>query len=317
MMNSSLDAPSPVALAPLSMAPALDSRRLQLFVISAMEESFAAAATLLSLCPSAISHAIKGLEEELGCVLFRRTGPRVTLTRAGLRLLPMARETLRQMEGLRREVSLMEVRSQHLRLVVPEPVCSSFFPAVLADFYESFPGMFVEILSGAAVDFMADSVRASGIDLIFHAGAGPEDFVERRLYQETLRLYAAPFSPLAQVPEISLNDLRRHRLLTADAPAADAVAHRLLAGLPPLAGQIWRLPSTQSVIEMARTGIGIAVLPEKDAAKAISRGHLRGLNYHGPRLDRCLSAFWPADAPPSWAAEVFLGLLGNLGADPL
>jgi DNA-binding transcriptional LysR family regulator len=298
-----------------SETPALDSRRLQVFVISATEESFVAAAGLLNLCPSAVSHAIKGLEEELGCVLFRRIGPRVTLTRAGLRLLPMARETLRQMEGLRREVSLMEARTQHLRMVVPEPLCASLFPAALADFYESFPAMFVEILSDTEIQFTAESARAAAIDLIFSAGDGPADFVERRLYSETIGLYAAPFFPLCRLPELSAPDLKRYRILTADAPAAKEVTTRLLAGLPHVTGQIWRLPSTQSVLEMARIGLGVAILPESDAASALSLGHLRSLSYHGPRLERSISAFWPANTPPSWAAEVFLGLLGNLGGE--
>ncbi len=307
----------PAVISPLShppVAPALDSRRLQLFVICAAEESFAAAAGRLNLCPSAVSHAIKGLEEELGCVLFRRRGPQVTVTRAGLLLLPMARETLRQMEGLRREVGLMEARTQQLRMVVPEPLCGSLFPAALADFYESFPAVLVDILSDADVPAAA-SARASSIDLIFSAGNGPADFVQRRLYSETLSLYAAPFFPLCRLAEISAPDLKPHRLLTADAPAAHAVATRLLAGLPHVAGQVWHLPSTQSALEMARRGLGVAILPESDAAAALSLGQLRSLAYRGPRLERFISAFWPAHNPPSWAAEVFLGLLGNRGGE--
>lgn len=295
-------------------ASALDSRRLQLFVSSAVEESFAAAATRLSLCPSAVSHAIRGLEEDLGCALFRRIGPRVSLTRAGLRLLPMAEDVLRRMEDLRREVAVIESQTQRLRIVVPEPVCSGLLPTALADLIECFPAIALEILTEHNSAETEAAARRREVDLIFSTGEGPPDFVHRRILAETLNLYAAPFFALCRGESVETTQLKRHRLLTADAPAAAMVSARLLSGTA-LPSQVWHLPGTQSVIAMARTGLGIAVLPESAAAEAVSAGTLCALPYHGVRLERSLSAFWPHHSPPSWAAEVLLGLLSLAAGD--
>ncbi len=68
----------------------------QLIVLDAVarEGSFAAAAQVLHRVPSAVSYAIKGLEDALGVSLFDRTGRIAVLTPAGRRLLGEAREVL-------------------------------------------------------------------------------------------------------------------------------------------------------------------------------------------------------------------------------
>ena len=69
---------------------------LKAFIAVAEQRSFRRAADFSGVTRSTLSHAIRGLEEDLGCALFRRIGPRVSLTRAGLRLLPMAEDILRR-----------------------------------------------------------------------------------------------------------------------------------------------------------------------------------------------------------------------------
>jgi DNA-binding transcriptional LysR family regulator len=69
--------------------------------------SFRAAATRLGVTPSALSHAIRQLEERLGARLLNRTTRSVSLTDAGLRLLERLRPAMAQigdaLEDLNRE----------------------------------------------------------------------------------------------------------------------------------------------------------------------------------------------------------------------
>src|ERR671917_2061067 len=60
---------------------------LRAFEAAARTGSFRAAAEDLSLTPSAVSHAIRGLEQTLGTALFLRTGRTVRLTDAGRTLM--------------------------------------------------------------------------------------------------------------------------------------------------------------------------------------------------------------------------------------
>ena len=53
---------------------------LRVFEAAARRRSFQAAATELDLTPSAVSHAVRKMEESLGVVLFERVGRGVSLS---------------------------------------------------------------------------------------------------------------------------------------------------------------------------------------------------------------------------------------------
>ena len=74
----------------------MDLRQMEYLVALADEQHFTRAAALCGVSQSGLSAAIRGLEAELGTVLFSRTTRRVEPTDAGLALLPYARELLTQ-----------------------------------------------------------------------------------------------------------------------------------------------------------------------------------------------------------------------------
>src|ERR1700738_644839 len=86
----------------LIMAAVLDSRQLRAFWVLARTGSFTQAARQLHLTQSAISHAMKALEQDVGCRLLDRVGKKATLTQAGEQLLVHAQKILQEM-GLARE----------------------------------------------------------------------------------------------------------------------------------------------------------------------------------------------------------------------
>ena len=74
----------------------------QLSYVTAIAEegTFNKAAERLYISQPSLMSAIKALEEELGLVLFNRTGRGATLTADGSAFLPYARSVLTQYEGL-------------------------------------------------------------------------------------------------------------------------------------------------------------------------------------------------------------------------
>ena len=89
------------------MTPILDSRRLLAFATLAQIGSFTLAAKELHLTQSAVSHAIKALEDELGLRLFERRGRRVGLTPAGRQLLIRAQRILAEMQDARADLAAL------------------------------------------------------------------------------------------------------------------------------------------------------------------------------------------------------------------
>lgn len=86
------------------MTPILDSRKLLAFTTLARVGSFTNAARELHLTQSAVSHAIKSLEQDLECRLFDRLGRHVNLTAAGRQLLNHADKILTEMKHAREDL---------------------------------------------------------------------------------------------------------------------------------------------------------------------------------------------------------------------
>src|SRR4051794_32950105 len=81
--------------------PPLDSRQLLSFVTVARTRSFTQAGKELFLSQSAISHAVKALEEEVGHGLLDRNGKVLQITPAGEHLLHYAEKILADMSVAR------------------------------------------------------------------------------------------------------------------------------------------------------------------------------------------------------------------------
>src|SRR5690606_14764761 len=94
--------------------PNLDTQHLQAFVAVAETGSFSAAGERLHLTQPAISKRIAILEQQLASSLFDRVGRKISLTQAGLSLLPNAKRILQDVADAHRAVTDLrgEVRGQ-------------------------------------------------------------------------------------------------------------------------------------------------------------------------------------------------------------
>lgn len=96
---------------------------LHTFELVARHGNFTGAAEALGLTQSAVSQKIKGLETELGIVLFRREHRGVSLTNEGVRLLNVVRPAMTQMGNS--VASLMERKSRpRVRISADFAFCS-------------------------------------------------------------------------------------------------------------------------------------------------------------------------------------------------
>ena len=93
--------------------------KMYTFEVAARHESFALAAEELSLSPSAVSHRINLLEEELGIALFVRSHRKVELTQEGKRVYWTLKSSL---DTLNQEI--LDIKNQALSgtLTVYSPV---------------------------------------------------------------------------------------------------------------------------------------------------------------------------------------------------
>lgn len=138
-----------------------DLRTLSAFVAVAEERSFTRAAKRHNVSPSAMSHAIRGLEEDIGVRLLSRTTRSLAPTEAGERLLTRLRpaltdvqEALDQLSGLRNKPA------GRLRLLVPRLAGTDLLAPKLARFTRQYP----EVLLDITADDTHLDIVAGGFD---------------------------------------------------------------------------------------------------------------------------------------------------------
>lgn len=308
MLNTIHDIPERLREPPVIDPGIVDSKRLQMFYVSVKEGSFAGAAQILSVSPSAISHAMKSLEEDLGCSLFRRLGPQVKPTGAAVRLLPMVEDLLVKMSSMKSELAALDGRTEKLIFRLPSCLLGMLQAGCLSTFHECFPAADLEMVvsgegreesSSRQVDFEMDFVERV-----------PKDMVRRDLVIEDYHAYVAPFHRLGQKSRVSVEELRQGLLIF-----QDPLILKTLTGHLGRTGERdlrkWVLPDPRVAHELACQGQGIVFLPEWAAVAAIQEGALVCLKLPGITLRRTCCAWWDPGRPLTWVAEVFLNLLSE------
>lgn len=156
-----------------------DLADLTYFLAIARHGSFRGAATEIGVSPSALSHAIKGLEDRLGVRLLNRTNRSVTLTAAGEDLRDTIADpfsTIGQaLEGLNR---FRESPSGRVRLNVVEDAAELLVIPAMPEFVKRYPEVELDIVaSNRMVDIVAQGFDAG----VRYGGTVPEDMIARNL----------------------------------------------------------------------------------------------------------------------------------------
>lgn len=193
-------------------------RRIEMLVRAADAGSFAKAARLLQLDPSAVSHAIAELEKELRVTLFYRTTRQLRLTEDGEELYRRGREILEKLADVEIAMSRTAARlTGILRVGMGVPQSREIIMPRLPEFMRRHPGLQLECIVLTQVRDM----HASGVDVLLRVGE-PEDsrLVARKVAELKFGVYAAPsYLESTGEPERP-EDLQNHRCLVHKAPVA-------------------------------------------------------------------------------------------------
>jgi DNA-binding transcriptional LysR family regulator len=135
---------------------------VEAFLSVARHRSFRKAAAELGVTPSAISQAVRVLEERVGAVLFMRTTRSVGLTEAGERFISRAKPAFEELvaaSDIARDLG--QRPTGRLRLSVPRAVVPILLEPLIASFCQANPEIEVEIAASAElVDLVAEGFDA-------------------------------------------------------------------------------------------------------------------------------------------------------------
>ena len=175
----------------------------------------ARAADMMNMTQSALSHQVKGLEEQAGVELFVRRSKPLKLSAAGQRMLKVAERVLPEIEGLEEEFrALISGKTGRLHITLECHACFDWLFPVLEQFRRVWPDVDVDIRAGLAFDALP-ALQREEVDLVI--SSNPVDLpgiVFNPLFDYHPTLIAAAQNPIAARAEITAEDLRDQTLIT-------------------------------------------------------------------------------------------------------
>ena len=292
------------------MSQPLDSRQLRAFSVLARTGSFTRTAHELHLTQSAISYAMKALEEEIGCRLLDRVGKSVVLTQAGEQLLARAGKILDEMTAARLELShLGKWGSSRLRIGASTTACQYVLPAVLREFKESFPRCAISIEPGDTPEAIA-SLRAHRIDLAVNLEPRREDALEfRPLFTDELLFALSPIHPWAKSGRIPRDDIaRQHYILYGKTSYTFQMIEEYFRQEKIVLHSLLDLGNMEAIKELVKLGLGISILAPWTAKKELEAGSLITLPLGRRKLKRRWGVLHWKNQRLNLAQETFIRL---------
>ncbi|WP_409526271.1 LysR family transcriptional regulator [Nitrincola sp. MINF-07-Sa-05] len=243
----------------------MDSATLTAFVSVADCHSFSEAANRLFLTQSAISKRVAQLESQLSCRLFDRIGRHVSLTEAGIQLLPKAREILQSLEDAQRLVSNLSGRvSGKLSVAASHHISLHRLPPILKDYIQRYPEVELDLKFDES-ELAYESVLRGDLELalITLSPHHDERICAEVIWKDRLQYVVSSQHPLANSAAISLQQLNCHPAIL---PRSSTFTHTLVRqqlaehGLEPQTGMSTNYLDTLRM--MVRIGLGWSLLPE-------------------------------------------------------
>jgi DNA-binding transcriptional LysR family regulator len=298
------------------MKPTLDSRQLYAFAALARRGSFTLAAKDLFLTQSAVSHAIKALEDDVGCRLLDRVGRRVLLTQAGEQFLRHTEKILCEMESARAGLdTLTKWGHGRLRVGASTTACQHILPAVLREFRQSYPKCVIRIEPGDH-GHQLDLLRSGQIDLalmIEPPATVLTEFSFVPLFHDELRFLVSPLHPWAKLGRAPRESIESETLVLYN---KTSYTFRLVSEYfreeKIVLSNFIELGSMEAIKELVKIGIGAGVLAPWIARAELDNGSLISLPLGHRKLRRRWGVAHLKGRRLALGEETFIGLCASV-----
>jgi LysR family transcriptional regulator for metE and metH len=242
----------------------LEFRHLR--TIRAIHEAggLARAADMLNITQSALSHQVKGLEDQTGVELFVRRSKPLKLSAAGMRLLRLAERVLPEIEAAEEEfLALQSGTAGRLHSAIECHACFEWLFPVLEQFRKAWPDVDVDIRPGLAFEAMP-ALQREEVDLV--VSSDPEDLPGvdfTALFDYEPVFVASSQNPLAKKDFVEAEHFRDQVLITypVERSRLDVFSQLLIpAKVEPRA--VRQVELTAVILLLVASNRGVSVLPD-------------------------------------------------------
>ena len=247
------------------------------FVHVAREGSFTKASAQLGVSPSALSHAVRGLETRLGVRLLTRTTRSIATTEAGERLF---NSVAPRFEDIDAEVAairgLRDKPIGSIRITSAEHAANSVLWPKLSKVMQDYPDISVEI----TVDYTMSDIVSQRYDAGVRMGDQvAKDMIAVRISPDLrIAVVASPRYFATRAKPISPHELTQHNCLRLRLPTHGGFLPWDFdkdgqEGKFPVNGQ-WVFNNSSSIVRAALADYGLAFVPEDMVVEHIAAGRL-------------------------------------------
>jgi len=247
------------------------------FLTIAEERSFTKAAKRLGVSRSALSHAVRGLEERLGVRLLARTTRSVAPTEAGAQIITRLGPALGEVESvLDQVVGLSDRPAGRIRLLVTPVSATMVLAPKLAPFTRQFPDIVLEVTT---TQEGRTELVAAGFDAGIHLGESIQrDMVAVRVSPDhRLAVVGSPDYFSRHPKPSSPHDLPNHRCINLRGGSAGPYRWEFEKGSETLAVDVSGplvVDDADLMIRAAIDGLGLTFSFEEYVAPQIASGTL-------------------------------------------
>lgn len=258
--------------------------QLRIFIAVAEREHLTQAAHALHLTPSAVSSAIRVLEERYMVALFDRTGRRIELTDAGRAFLVEAKATVARSQQA--ELFLAEIGSLvrgSLTIQASQTIASYWLPPVLMLLHAQHPGLDLRV-AAANTERVAGAVIEGAAEIGLVEGEVESVLLSQQVVaRDRLVIVARPDHPLAGRPNVARDELLAARwVLREPGSGTRSVLTSALNAAPGEFALELTLPSNEAVRAAVRAGPFLGALSELIVQPDIESGRLVPLAFELP-----------------------------------
>ncbi len=287
----------------------MENFRLRVFRAVARHLNFRIAAEELLLTQSAVTQQIKALESELDVPLFDRAGGRVSLTPAGVALLPFANQLAVLAQEAREAVAATTgAQVGRLALGASQTIGQYLLPRLIAGFLQENPRIEISVMGGNTQTIL-EALVDHRVQLCLIEGPAMRRDVHVEPFMEDHMVCVVPAGHEWADEELDVNELERATLVTRELGSG---SRRIVEQALEQAGlEVKKLrlamtfDSTEGLLSAVEAGLGIAFVSRWAVRNQLALGTLKLARVRGLNLKRMFSLATVAGPEASGIVRTF------------
>jgi len=283
----------------------------KIFYHAACTRNFSEAAKKLYISQSAVSQAIKKLEDKTGEKLFYKSGRNINLTHEGELLFKHVEQAYNFIKtGEKKLLEMHNLNVGEVKIGVSDTICKYFLIPLFNRFHNLYPNIKIQVTNRTSPQIVA-ALKSGLVDFGIVTLPVNDKAIDSQFFLEVEDIFVAceRYSELKN-KKVSLEELASYPLLMLESKSStrqniDKIFKKHGMNLTP---EI-ELESVELLVEFAKIGLGIAHVLKESALEAIDSRQLFQVNTSFMFPKRKLGIITAKDMPLSHASKELISVI--------